>query len=774
MPLTRSKDLLDLERTKAELKKLMDYSLDIICTIDKKGKFLNVSAAALKIWGYLPDELIGKPYMNYVYAADYDLTRKAAVEIMRGAGKTNFENRYIHKNSSAVPIIWSASWDNEEKIMRCIARDATERDLSLTQLKESQSKLRTATKIAKLGYWQLQLDGSGMYWSDEVYEIWGLSKNTFEVNFKSFLDTIHPEDKEKFNQEQIAFYTGQKKFELEYRIILPDNSIKWVYGLGNVLKDELNNNDIYQGTVQDITHQKNLSLQLEESNDRFKYATKATFDAIWDWNLVTNDLYFGEGFEVLFGHKIKSNDLNISIWYDHIHPDDKERVLKSIYTIVDNNSTNNWIQEYKYLKADGDIAYVIDRGFVIRNEDGKGYRMVGAMQDVTKQKEEELSLKLLESVITNTKDSIMVSEAEATGESGSQIVYVNDAFTKMTGYSSDEVIGNTSRILQGDKSDPVELKKLNEALWSGQSYEVTTINYKKSGEEFWINFSVSPVVNKEGKITHFVSIQRDITTRKKEEAQLKLFAADLYKRNQELQQFGYVVSHNLRSPVANIMGITSLLEMDKDDPETVEKCAGDLKTSVSRLDSVIRDLSKILSATDGSVALNKESINLTDLLIDIKADLKEAIIYSGAHIELPEATHILFTHKAYIYSIFYNLVSNAIKYRSERPPDIKIAINTNTQFTIITVSDNGIGIDLDKHTDDLFKPYKRFNLQVEGKGLGLFLVKSHVETLNGKIMIESKVGRGTIFTIIFSLNEDSIDKREEQDLNTLDSNQLLE
>jgi PAS domain S-box-containing protein len=97
MSLKRSEDLLDLERTKAELKKLMDYSLDIICTTEKKRRFLNVSAAALKIWGYLPDELIDKPYLDYVYPEEYDLTNKATIEITGEASKTNIENRYIHK-----------------------------------------------------------------------------------------------------------------------------------------------------------------------------------------------------------------------------------------------------------------------------------------------------------------------------------------------------------------------------------------------------------------------------------------------------------------------------------------------------------------------------------------------------------------------------------------------------------------------------------------------------------------------------------------------------
>src|SRR3569833_2486946 len=165
------------------------------------------------------------------------------------------------------------------------------------------------------------------------------------------------------------------------------------------------------------------------------------------------------------------------------------------------------------------------------------------------------------------------------------------------------------------------------------------IIYKKSGEEFWANISVSPLWDDKGVVSHYITTQRDITEKKKAEAEFKLFADDLYKRNQELQQFGYLVSHNLRSPVANIIGIADLLEMDKEDPETVEKCAVNLRSSITRLDEVIWDMSKILSVTDNSVERIKEPVNLSDILTEIIQDIKDSIDRLKVKIEYPVSSN---------------------------------------------------------------------------------------------------------------------------------------
>ncbi|MCY7293141.1 MAG: PAS domain S-box protein, partial [Ferruginibacter sp.] len=152
------------------------------------------------------------------------------------------------------------------------------------------------------------------------------------------------------------------------------------------------------------------------------------------------------------------------------------------------------------------------------------HQIISVSRDITEQKKEEQRLKLLESVIINTKDAVLITEAEPFDQPGPRILYVNEAFSKMTGYSADEVIGKTPRILQGPNTDKEELSRLGRAIRNWESCEITTINYKKNGEEFWINFTLTPVADEKGWYTHWISIDRDVTEQKIKELENELLA----------------------------------------------------------------------------------------------------------------------------------------------------------------------------------------------------------------------------------------------------------
>jgi PAS domain S-box-containing protein len=249
-----------------------------------------------------------------------------------------------------------------------------------------------------------------------------------------------------------------------------------------------------------------LTTALEESNKRYEYVNKATSEAIWDWDIMTGEVFYGDGFNKLFGYDTSKLPMKFNIWEKRIHPEDHERITNSIDSFLISD-LNNWSQEYRYLKADGSFAFVSDKAFIIRNEDGYAIRMIGSMQDITKIKEEEHHLRLMESVVSNTNDSVIITEIK----NDYPIVYVNEAFTKMTGYNLHDVKGKNPRILQGPKTNKETLDKISNALKNWESSQATTINYKKNGNDFWVNFSISPIVNEKGEYTHWISVERDVT-----------------------------------------------------------------------------------------------------------------------------------------------------------------------------------------------------------------------------------------------------------------------
>lgn len=187
--------------------------------------------------------------------------------------------------------------------------------------------------------------------------------------------------------------------------------------------------------------------------------------------------------------------------------------------------------EFQMINTSGESVTVSYSSELLIRPDGARYK-VTSIKDITQHKDEEARLRLLESVVVNTSDAVLITEAEPLDSPGPRIVYVNEAFTKMTGYAAEEVLGKSPRILQGPKSDRSELKKLGESLRKWLPCEITTVNYKKNGEEFWINFTVTPVANELGWYTHWIAIERDVTKQKINELQKNLLSEITYLFNQ--------------------------------------------------------------------------------------------------------------------------------------------------------------------------------------------------------------------------------------------------
>ena len=234
------------------------------------------------------------------------------------------------------------------------------------------------------------------------------------------------------------------------------------------------------------------------------------------------------------------------------------------------------------------------------------------------------------------------------------------------------------------------------------------------------------------------------------EAYLQAYTKELVISNTELEQFSYIISHNLRAPVANIMGLAEQLKDDSHSMEVKDILNEALSDSIKILDTVTIDLNTILKVKR-EITEQKELVNLSELICNIQADFQKQAHDEGFFIDISllKANELL-TIKSYLYSIVYNLISNSIKYRQPGiKPHIVIASENNKKQFSLKFRDNGMGIDLVKRKDQVFGLYKRFHNHVDGKGMGLFMVKTQVETLGGKITIDSEVNRGTKFTILF-------------------------
>lgn len=343
------------------------------------------------------------------------------------------------------------------------------------------------------------------------HAMWGYYPS--EMVGKSYHELVLEDDLEKTNTTAEKILSGGTITNFENRYIRKDGSI--AYNLWSAYWNSVDGK--IHAVARDASEKRQNEEFLIESESRFKALVQEGSDLI----AILDEHGFYKYVTPTSSHilGIPPEDFIGKNAFDFIHPEDAERTLESLQKISTQYRVN--VEPFRFKNKEGEWRWVETiLTNLLDHPSIKG--IVANSRDITASKEEEQRLKLLESVILNTSDAVIITEAEPQSEPGPRILYVNEAFTKMTGYTSEEVIGKTPRILQGPKTDRAELDKLRNAMRLWQPCEVTTINYKKNGEEFWLNFKVSPVANERGWYTHWISIERNVTEKKNEEIHKEL------------------------------------------------------------------------------------------------------------------------------------------------------------------------------------------------------------------------------------------------------------
>jgi PAS domain S-box-containing protein len=364
--------------------------------------------------------------------------------------------------------------------------------------------------------------------------------------------------------------------------------------------------------------------------------------------------------------------------------------------------------------------------------------------DITQRVEADKQLKLLALVAQGTVNGVVITDAEG------RVEWVNAAFTNDTGYSLAEMRGRKpGAVLQGPETDPAVVRRFHEQLQQPLPFSITLLNYSKAGEKLWLAINVRPIHNDAGELTQFIAIQQNITFRKETEARQAQLTQELSRQNRDLQQFTYILSHNLRAPLANALGLATLLpKLDRQSP-AFDTSLAHLHQSMSQADTVLQDLNLVLSLRD-QPAPAPERVALAEVCQQAVADLAAEVQQCGGQVNsiVPDELAVC-GNRAYVYSIFHNLLSNAIKYRAALRPllvDIACFYEEGGRLRLV-FTDNGSGFDVAKAGAQVFQLYKRFHTIQRGRGIGLFLVKAHVEAMGGTVEVTSQVNAGTRFLI---------------------------
>ncbi|WP_460471398.1 PAS domain-containing sensor histidine kinase, partial [Emticicia fontis] len=579
-------------------------------------------------------------------------------------------------------------------------------------------------------------EGNFIYISPAFERITGYTIE--ELIAKSFIGIMSQEQEERSRQffEKILLSPNvpvHTIFPLNHK----NGQILWMEGIVTNLLNEKNISSII-GNYRDITEKKEAEEKKRISEIRYQTLFEQAPDAISITDASGRFIEVNSSKCTLLGY---SNEE-----FKHLKIRDIlfEEDLLLNPPRVQNLKPGEKIRYERRLKAkNGTTVYVDLSGGTMNN----GQHLV-FVRDVTEKKiaerQKEFDRKNFYALINST-DDLMWSV-----DKNMELITSNKAFDQLIQQVTGKALSEDNSIIKSEftKEQLNRYSAFFERAFAGEVF--SAIDHLATPIEIWSEISFYPIIQ-DNEIIGCACYSRDITALKMAEQERVKMTDDIVIRNKNLEQFAYIVSHNLRAPVANISGIIYVLQTMNLDKRQGKLMIDELSKSINKLDEVILDLNDILLRKDGHLYQLKETVYFSELVENIQLSISNMIVEGQfAIVSDFSAVNEFMTTKSYLYSIFYNLISNSIKYRrSDIDSFINIKSKLGNNKLILIFEDNGLGIDLNKKGDQVFGLYKRFHDHTEGKGMGLHMVKTQVEALGGKISLESEVNKGTTFMIEF-------------------------
>jgi PAS domain S-box-containing protein len=456
----------------------------------------------------------------------HDQSKTLAERLWQSGGKWNSEETelfLVNKNGKPIWASFSTSALMESGSFAgvlAMVTDITNKKLAEEKLQQERYLLRTL--IDNIPDYIFVKDTDGRH----------LVNNKANVNHSEFqtqgetlgrlkVDSITDGNFEGFaDEDRRILESGKPLINKEERLTADNGEHRWFLTSKIPLKDATGNAVGLIGISRDITERKIIEEELRQFNERYEFLSKATNDAIWDWDMKLKKVTWNYGLQSIFGYALADIDFTFDWLCDNIHPEDRLNVERSIDEAFEDNQ-NTWSYTYRFRTADGEYKFVHDRAYIIYDEANKPIRMIGAMQDISERMEAIEEIEKLSFVASKINNAVVITDADQ------NIEWVNDSFSRMTGYSSEEVKGQKSDFLWGNETDGTVVNRMNEMIRQHDSFSGELINYSKTGRRYWVKVSITPVFNDDGALKNFIAIQTDITEQKEFENRITAIAREL-------------------------------------------------------------------------------------------------------------------------------------------------------------------------------------------------------------------------------------------------------
>lgn len=628
---------------------------------------------------------------------------------------------------------------------------------------EVDAQLSMASRLARMGAWSMELSQLRVLWSDEVCAIHEVPSGT-SPTLTEAVEHYPPEYREIVRRAVRNCADLGTPFDMELEILTGRGRRVWVRAMGEAVRDSTGTIRMIQGAFQDLSDRK----RAEQETRRLAARLTTTLESLTigfhttdrDWRFT----YVNAEAERLLGRR-REDLIGRTIWeeFPEIIGTDFDRSFRR--AVAERRSTTVESQFRPHAPWLRVSAYPSEEGLAVH------------LRDISIERAERQQLKLLEASVARLNDMLIILDATPLPDSGPRVQFVNNAFVSFTGYSHDEIIGQSRHLLDGPETDGAELERINTALANFDPVRSELVSYKKSGEAYWVELEIAPFAAQGTAYTHFVGVERDITGRKRHdealnqlnlelEERVRLRTAELTVAREGAEQaaraksiFLANMSHEIRTPMNGVLGLIEVLSqtnLQTSQSEMVQL----IRDSADSLLNIIDDILDFSKAEAGKLRIENAPMRLADVvekvcgLLDSMANSHNVGLTMFVAPEIPPAVA---GDEFRLRQVLINLVGNAIKFSNApgRPGRVSVRAElVDRQPTAVsvelTVADNGVGIDQET-LSRLFKPFSQADASTTrrfgGTGLGLAITDMLVRLMGGTVSVESRLAQGAVFRV---------------------------
>lgn len=679
--------------------------------------------------------------------------------------KRNGINETLYFNFVYKPL------DDHETIpgIMIVCSEVTDQVIAKKAMIENQQRLNIAIEATALGTYEVNLKTAELVYSDRYLEIFGYAPHE-KPGHKELVKCIH-EDDVHIREQAFAIAFETSKLFYEVRIILRDESVRWLRAFGKVFFDDKGTPEKMLGTVMDITKEKATEEKIRKTNEVLEIALQSAKLGTYELDFESGNANFSKLCKEIFSFEADKN-VTIEDVRNVTYPDDREITTSYMLdAIADKRSYN---AEYRIITSDKSIRWLYSSGKAVYDAEGNVKKLIGVIENITDRKHAEDELNISVQKFRLLADSM--PQFVWTGDTAGNLNYFNQSVFDYTGLTPAQIYleGWLQIVHPDDREENIE--KWMQAIQTGNDFIFEHRFKKNTGEYRWQLSRAIAQRNKTGEIQMWVGTSTDIQDQKtsaqkleeliKERTkELKNANIELESMNQELRSFTYISSHDLQEPLRKIQ--TFISRIQNSDSGTLSKEGANyfarIQQSANKMKTLINDLLTYSRTSATEKVFEKTNLNL--LLHEIKTEFTEVLKEKNGSLEisnLPEINAIPFQLR----QLFINLISNAIKFsRPSVPPVIKISsaillgrdtdnanAHENELYHQIIVSDNGIGFD-PSYKDKIFEVFQRLHpkTEYEGTGIGLSICTKIAQNHNGFISASGELNKGAAFTIYLPL-----------------------